>query len=287
LGLVDLQKGEFDQAVTEFQKALALRPGQVEAQKNLADAYMLQHKWNDAATLLKQVVAAKPHSVEAATALATALDHLGDKPAAEQQFARARQLSRDEANWLRAKGENNFAISLRNEGKLAEATAAFRRAIEDAQDFCEAHDDLGAVLWQQQQLQAATTEFQTAVRCDPKLASARNNLGIAKLYFERNSAEAIEQFRAATQLQPGFALAYLNLGKALAGTNQFPEAEQELRRTITLAPEMGAAHVALGMLLATQAGKVSPEARAELKLGLQLDPTLKTAIPAEYSESLN
>jgi tetratricopeptide (TPR) repeat protein len=287
LGLVYVQDGEFDDAVSEFRKTLEIRPGHADAEKQLADVYILQHKWNEAVALLKQVVAAEPDSAEAVTALATGLQNSGDARASQEQFARARQLSRHEANWLRAKGESNFGVALRNQGKLTEAVAAFRSAVEEAPSFCEAHDDLGAVLWQQQDFAAGSTEFEAAVDCDPNLASAHNNLGIAMLYYKHDQNHAIEQFRAAIAAKPGFVLAHVNLAKALASEHQFGEAEVEFRQAIALAPEIAAAHIGLGLLLATRAGKVSAEAKVEMNEGLRLDPTLRSAIPEQYAAQLN
>jgi len=287
LGLVCLQNGALDDAAAEFRTARDLRPEYVDSQQHLADVYLLQHKWHEAAALLKQVVAARPPSAEAATALGTALENGGDRRASQEQFARARQLLRDETNWLRAKGESNFGVALRNENKLPEAVAAFRRALEEAPAFCEAHDDLGAVLWLLQDYAAGAAESEAAVHCDPSLASARNNLGVALLYYKQDRDHAIEQFRAAIAAKPGFALAHVNLAKTLASEQQFGEAESEFRQALLLAPEIAAAHVGLGLLLATRAGKVSAEAKAELNEGLRLDGALKTAIPRQFAAQLN
>jgi tetratricopeptide (TPR) repeat protein len=287
LGLIHLQKGEIEDAVDEFRKALALRLHYLEAKKSLAEALTLQGKWREAADLLSQVVRADPQSDEAVMAYARALDKSGDKAESQAQYDRARQLSREEADSFRAKGECNYGVALRNEGKLTESAAAFRKAMEETPNFCEAHDDLGGVLWQQQDFAGASSAFEAAVRCNPNLASARNNLGIALLYYKHDADHAIEQFRAAIASNPGFTLAHLNLGKAMATKGQFADAELEFQQTIALAPEMAAAHVALGLSLAASTGKLSPEARAEINEGLRLDPALRSAVPQEYAAQLN
>jgi tetratricopeptide (TPR) repeat protein len=211
---------------------------------------------------------------------------MGDKAGAEAQFARARKLSDSELILLRAQGDNNWGVTLRSEGKTEDAAAAFRRALDDDPAFCEAHDNLGGVLWMQKNAAAATSEFQAAVGCDPNLASAHNNLGNALLYSAHDLDGAITQFRAAVTLRPGFALAHLNLAKTLAARHQFPEAESEFRSAIMIQPTLAAAHVGLGLVLAATANNLSPEARAEMEKGLQLDPGLRALIPPSWLAEL-
>jgi tetratricopeptide (TPR) repeat protein len=283
LGLIDLQEGRFEEAVAEFQRTLTQVPAHLQAKTSLAEALMLEGKWSESAAVFAPVAAANPSSAQVAAAYANVLEKAGEKAAAKEQLAHARQLMREEASLLRAEGERNLGIALRNEGNWADAIAAFRRAVQESSGFCEAHDDLGAALWRQQEFDGASAEFEAAVECNPDLSSARNNLGIAMVYHKHDLNQAITQFRAAVVLKPGFALAHLNLGKTLATQAQFAEAEVEFRRTITLAPDTAAAHLALGLLLATPTRKISPEAGAEIREGLRLDPSLKSVLPAEYA----
>ena len=287
LGLIYLQEGDVDLAADEFRRALAVRPGYLAAEKGLAHALAYQHKWGEAAEHLKQIVAADPDSADEVFSLATALSNLGDKTGAEAQFARARELSNRDLILLRAKGDTNWGIALRNEGKFEDAAAAFRRAFNDDPDYCEAHDDLGEVLWMQKDFAGALDEFQIAVRCDPKRASARNNWGIALLYYSHDIENAVKEFRAAVASKPGFALAHLNLGKSLAAKHDLTGAEPEFRQAIAIDPDLAAAHVGLGLLLATGKEGVPAEARAEMERGLRLDPGLRGIIPQQFLAQLH
>ena len=282
MALINLQQGRFDLAAAEFRQALAIRPSYIDAEKGLARALSSQHKWTEAAASLRKVVAVNPDASEEASALGTALANLGDKAGAAEQFARARELSNRELTLLRAKGDSNWGISLRNEGKLQEAAAAFKRAIEDDPTFCDAHDDLGEVLWMQKDLAGALQEFQSAVRCDPNSAMARGNLGSALLYFSHDVESALEQLRAASSLNPGLTLAHLNLGKAFAAKQDFSAAENELHSALALDPTSAAAHMNLGLVLAAKDGRLSPDAQMEMEKGVRLDPRLRDLIPQQY-----
>jgi len=282
LGLVHLQEGSVDEAAEDFRHALAIRPGYIDAEKGLAHALTAAHQWAEAAALLKSLVAANPNSSEETVALGNVLAAMGDKEGAEKQFARGRELANDDLILLRAKGENNWGVTLRKEGKFGEAADAFRRAIHEDPGFCEAHDNLGGVLWVQKDAVAAMSEFQAAVQCDPNLASARNNLGNALLYSGHDLDKAIAEFRAAVALRPGFALAHLNLGKALATKQNFADAENDFRCAILIEPELASAHMGLGLALAAETSGVSAEARAEMETALHLDPALRDVIPQAY-----
>ena len=287
LGLIHLQEGDFDGATANFRHALAIRPGYVDAERGLGHALASAHKWPEAAKLLKQVLATNPHSTQEVVALGTVLAKMGDRVGAQTQFARARELSNKEVTLLRAKGDNNWGVALRIEGKLEDAVDAFRRALDEDSSFCEAHDNLGGVLWMQKISAAAMSEFQAAVRCNPDLATAQNNLGTALLYHNHDMDQAIVQFRAAISLRPGFALAHFNLGKALATKQEFAEAEPEFRRAITIDPDLAAAHVGLGLLLAMKEGSLTGEARLEMEKGLRLDAALRELIPQPYLAQLH
>ncbi|HEY4763784.1 MAG TPA: tetratricopeptide repeat protein [Candidatus Sulfotelmatobacter sp.] len=288
LGLIYLQEGKLDLAADEFRRALAIRPGYLDALRGLARTLAYQHKWIEAAALLKQLVAANhPPSAEEAFSLGTALANIGDKPGAERQFVRARELSSRQLVLLRAKGESNWGIALRNEGQLQDAAAAFRRALGDDPSYCEAHDDLGEIGWLQKDFAGALSEFQIAVRCSPESALARNNLGFTLLSYRHDIDSAIEQFRAALASRPGFALAHFNLGKALAAKQDLTGAEPELRRALAINPDLAAAHVDLGLLLAMRKGNIYAEARSEMETGLRLDPSLRVMIPQQYLAQLH
>jgi len=287
LGLVRLQQGNAENAEAEFRTALAICTGSSEAKKGLARALAYEHKWQEAAALLQNLVTANPNSSEAVFSLATALANLGDKAGSEREFARARELSQKELIGLRAKGDRNWGVALRNDGKLQDAAIAFRHALEEDPTLCDARDDLGEVRWMQKDLAGALSEFGAAVQCDPGSATAQNNLGAALLYYRYDVENALPHLRIAVSSKPGFALARLNLGKALAAKQDFSAAEAELRAAVAIAPDLAAAHLNLGLILAKKAGSLSAEAQSELRTALRLDPRLSDSIPRQDMANLH
>ena len=77
-----------------------------------------------------------------------------------------------------AKREFEAAGRLNAEGNFIESIAALRRAIAIYPDYLMAHNDLGAQLLEQGQLDEAATELRAAIKIDPKAANPLINLGI-------------------------------------------------------------------------------------------------------------
>lgn len=280
LGRVRLQEGNLSEAETEFRRALSLQPDFPEAQEGLAELLLRRHEWQAATQLFERVVVAQPDSIFAYTGMAAALARLGQAAAAQENFAKAREISEKQLRRNRALEENNRALALWRDGDLTGARAALRSALREDADYADAHNNLGGVLWQQKDASGAIAEFTASVSSRPDYAEAHNNLGSALLQtgeIER----AAREFREALSLRPGFAQAHFNLGVVLAKKGQRTEAEEELRRALILQPEMAAAHVQLGLLLVTPEGKLTPEGRAELSDGLRRSPELKILVPGE------
>lgn len=96
----------------------------------------------------------------------------------------------------------------------------------------------------QKNKQAAKIEFQEELKIDPNNAGAEFVLGELARQDEQ-WPEAIAHFRKATQLNAGFADAYIGLGRALVGANRAQEAIAPLETAVKLQPGNPAAHFQL------------------------------------------
>jgi predicted O-linked N-acetylglucosamine transferase (SPINDLY family) len=97
-------------------------------------------------------------------------------------------------------------------------------------------------------LQEAEASYRLALELNPNYAEALNNLGNV-LYALGRAAEAEAQYRRTLELRPDAAVIHANLGKALAGIGQHEEAERSLRKALELQPDYAEAHNDLGKLL--------------------------------------
>jgi Flp pilus assembly protein TadD len=170
---------------------------------------------------------------------------------------------------------SNLGNALREQGKVAEAIAAYREAIRLQPDRTSAHSNLGLALLKQGKVAEATAEFREAIRLRPDDAVAHSNLGNA-LRAEGKVAEAIAAYREAIRLQPDLAVAHSNLGEALHKQGKVDEAIAAFREAIRLRPDFAAAHSNLGAILCGVKHDY-PGAEAELRAAIRLRPDFAVA----------
>lgn len=196
-----------------------------------------------------------------------------------------------------------LAVVLAGRGRPAEAAQSYRRALEIAPDFTEAHYNLanlyqnsglldqaephyrtipqthplaaraacnlGSLLVRRNRLEEAAASFTQALEVDPGLAEARHGLARALLRLGR-AEEAAENFRLMMVTQASHVEAREGLGLALQGMGRLEEAANQLRKVVEASPESAAAHANLGRVL-TQLGQFAGAER-HLRKALDLDP---------------
>ena len=119
----------------------------------------------------------------------------------------------------------NYGFCLEHAGQLEKSVALYRMAVERYPDFMEAHVDLAGVLWRVEDFDGALAHARKAVELAPRHAHAVRILGTA--YFNLNRlAEAEQCLRQALELQPGFALAQIDLAFTLLLAGRLEEGWQ-------------------------------------------------------------
>jgi tetratricopeptide (TPR) repeat protein len=101
----------------------------------------------------------------------------------------------------------------RHPEQLPEAAEMYRRVVELAPNWVEAHINLGVVLYQMGRAEEACTEFRSAVHLDPRSGISCYNLGCV-LEEQGKVDEAIEHLRRAARTVPDHADVHFNLALA-------------------------------------------------------------------------
>jgi Flp pilus assembly protein TadD len=136
-------------------------------------------------------------------------------------------------------------------------------------DNSMAHGYLGIALADQGKTADAIQQYERALQLDSNNVDAQNNLGNA-LASQGRWTEAIPHYEQALKLKPDSAEAHFNLGIALASQGKLAEAVQHYQRALELNPYDAEGLNRLGIALAMQ-GKL-PEAIQSYEQAIQLKP---------------
>lgn len=93
------------------------------------------------------------------------------------------------------------------------------------------HTDLGAVYFQQRQLDVALEEFTLATKIDPDFGLAYNGLGLVHTALGQDDL-AERNFRKALQLEPNNSESHNNFGSFLCGRNRIDESVKEFMEAV-------------------------------------------------------
>jgi tetratricopeptide (TPR) repeat protein len=255
--------GQLDDAMASYKRALEIQPDFAEAHNNMGAALAELGRFDAAVESYALALQIKPDFAGAHNNLANALKNLGKRDEAVASYRRALQIKPDFAE-----AHNNLGSALKDLGQFESAAASYQRAVEINPDFAEAHNNLGNVLKSLGQFDDALTSYRRALEIKPDFAEAHNNLGIT-LTTSEHFDEITASFRRAIKIRPNFAEAYVNLGLALKNLNR-NEAEAHCCKALEINPDLVSAMIFLAELK-TDKGQFS-QAEEILRRAISIEP---------------
>jgi tetratricopeptide (TPR) repeat protein len=239
LGIELARRGEFEQAVTQYNKSLDLHSDYAEAHYNLATALLERGESGRALTEGNIAVQLQPNDPDAHIALGNARLAGGDLDQAMIEYARALQLRPEDADALYDLG--NVA---QQKGEIASAIDLYGKALRLNPEIMEAHLNLGNVLLERGDEGGAINHYERALTISPASVKVLNNLAWALVSVSnrslRNGARALRLAQQANSLVNGTDPLILNtLGAAYAETRQFDQAIQVEQQALELATQRG------------------------------------------------
>ncbi len=234
-GMLLLAQNKYDEAIAEFQQAINASENLGLARINLARACYRKRDFAAARRALDQFLVEQPRSKDA---------------------------------------ENLLGNIDMDEGRLGEAEAHFRKALEYEPKFTDALNSLGILYDRLGREEEAIAQFGSVLTVDPEYAEAYNNIGVIREKQGR-AGEAIEAFRKAIAADSAFAGSYSNLALILERSGDYAGAEDQFRKALQRDPDNVAVRTNYGGLLYTQ-GRYE-EARRELERSIEIDPGYASA----------
>lgn len=174
LGAFLLERGQPEEALAHFARAVELRPDDAKAQYNLGALLRETGRPDAAIAHLERAVELQPNYVDAQNGLARALAGRGDWDGAMAHLQRSLALDPEQAE-----AHNNLANVLRQKGQPGLAASEYERALAIHPDYAAAHFNLGEVLRAQGDLDGAIAHYQQALEFRPRFGPALHSLAAA------------------------------------------------------------------------------------------------------------
>jgi tetratricopeptide (TPR) repeat protein/DNA-binding winged helix-turn-helix (wHTH) protein len=196
LGELYAATGRYDAAETAYRRALQLDPKSVAALTGAGEVHLLQKKPDEAEASFRRAIGLHPGDWSAYNALGWFLFRSGRYAEAAEQYGYVVAL--DDRNMI---GFRNLGAARMLAGDFEAAAPAFQRALE-IQPSPLAYSNLGLLYYYMGRLDEAVAAHRQAVELAPKDHLAWSNLGDA-LWIDGRHDEAHEAFATARELAWG------------------------------------------------------------------------------------
>ncbi|MFL5462920.1 MAG: tetratricopeptide repeat protein [Gemmatimonadaceae bacterium] len=209
LGRALRQKGYFQEALREYEKAIEGGEANAEVLQAMLELYLLQR--------------------DTGAAIATA-----------DRFAR--EFSPTAKTW------NGRGVALQLEGRHAEAEESYKRALEIDSSYPFAHNNLGVLLWHKSDTKGAINSFRRALQAPTPPVEARLNLALG-LFRRKHTELALEAYRQVLSAAPEHPVAWNGIGLILVELEKYSDARNAFARAIQANPDFAEAHYNMSFTL--------------------------------------
>ncbi|MEG5023672.1 tetratricopeptide repeat protein [Microcoleus sp. AT8-B5] len=222
-----------------YHKALEIAPNDADLYVELANA-LVRKNWPDGAIVFYQMaLQIRPDDKAISGRLEEVLKKKGVSRGAEKidRAVGGHSGSAIEHTPGVATEYHELGASLQEEGKFAEAVAAYRKAISINPNYFGTHHNLGDVLKWMGKVEESIKSYKKAAELNPNFVWSHHNL--ADVYQEEGRLdEAVAAYRKAIEVAPEFGWSYHNLAKTLAKQDKLSEALEAYQTASKLDPKL-------------------------------------------------
>ena len=238
------EQGKFDDALAELDEISKTNPTAKNLSHEFGVTYYRKGDYRNAVTTLQRAIAENPDDTEAAQLIGLSL-YLSNKPAEAIPYLVKVQSWYPSAN---VDASYILGVAYIQMKDYANARRAFAKMFQVPPDSAAAYLFTARLLLRLDFAPVAEEYGKKAIELDAKLPLAHQVLGELYLY-ENKLPEATAQLQQELAINPGNPAAYYKLADAYSRAQKFDEAEKLLQRSIWLDANASGPYILLGKVL--------------------------------------
>jgi len=246
-GAAAFSRNDFNTAREEFEKVVRLAPTSEQGHSALGVALLRMGRTGDGIRELEKALTIKPGDSNAQLNLALGYQQGGQSAKALPWFAKLEAASRTEKRPLPANTLAAYARALAATLQVPAAIARMKEAVAEDKQNADWQDELGSLYAQRQDWLNARRAFTAALQANPDLAMAHLHLGMT--LQAQQQPGGLDELNRAYQLAPKNAVIALVLGQTLASGGNDEQAIPLLQQAVELNPDSTRAAYQLGLAL--------------------------------------
>lgn len=236
LAVVQAAAGKYEEAVTHYNRALAVQPKHAEALSNRGNALKALQRLDEALASYDRALSVRPDYATGHSNRGAVLSEMKRLPEALAAYDRALALQPDHVEALYNRGHVLHGLK-----RYDEALAAYDSVLILRPGLAAAHVNRGNSLNELKRYDEALASYDRALTMQPNLVEAHANRGMALHALDRFD-DALASFDRALALWPDYAVALYNRGSTLHALKRYEDAVASYDRAIAAKPDYAAAH---------------------------------------------
>jgi tetratricopeptide (TPR) repeat protein len=227
-GITFTEKGNFDKALEDYNKAIDLDPNFAQAYYNRGLQFQDKEDFDKAIQDYTKAISVDQKYKEAYYNRGNAFMKEGDSNKAIQDYSKAISIDTKYADAYYNRGS-----AYEGKGDIDKAVEDYSKAINSNSKLIDAYLARGNLFHARGESDKAIQDYTKAIFADPKFAKAYYNRG--SLYFNKGDIDkAIIDYTEAINLDQQYTTAYYNRGRALASKGIFDKALSDFSHAIAI-----------------------------------------------------
>jgi protein O-GlcNAc transferase len=231
LGLIELDKRQFEVAENLVRKAVAEQDNFHIFHNTLGNIFKAQKKYTDAVISYERALSIKPDFYEPLNNLGASLLSLGKLEEAQKYFQQAITVNPQNANAI-----HNMATTLEKQKKYEEAIQYYQRLLVLKPAAADVYLSLGNLFYLTKNSEEAKKCYQKILELKPDDTEMLSRLG--RIYLEQAQFEkAMKYYSRLLSIRPD-AYSYANIAITFQGAGQFEQAIAYHKKALEIQPDI-------------------------------------------------